>query len=140
MSIARDGGTTSLTKQIENQELAAYMNWLSVSHPDCYELTFHIANERKTSPKQGFLLKRMGVKPGVPDICMCVPRRTYHALYIEHKTISKSSRLSAEQKKWITLLNNEGYCAVTTRGLDDIISVTEKYLKGFNLDKRRTAS
>lgn len=34
---------------------------------------FHCANERRTTPKEGAFLKRMGVLAGVADFCLLIP-------------------------------------------------------------------
>lgn len=35
---------------------------------------FHCPNERRTTPKEGAFLKRMGVLAGVADFCLLIPR------------------------------------------------------------------
>lgn len=52
-------------------------------------------------------LKREGVKSGVPDVCLPVPRRSYHGLFIEMKF--NKNKPSAKQKDWIEALSEQGY-------------------------------
>jgi hypothetical protein len=67
---------------------------------------------------QANILKDEGLKSGVPDLCLPVPAGGYHGLYIEMKSLSKSAKLSAEQKAWIEGLNALGYRAVVCFGCE----------------------
>lgn len=60
-------------------------------------------------------LKEEGVKAGVPDICLPVPRGVYHGLYIELKRL-RGGRVSDEQEKWLADLTAQGFRAVVCRG------------------------
>lgn len=86
----------------ENQHQMAVVKWSQ--QPSVREkwpelkLMFHIPNERVCSKQQGRLLKLMGVKPGVPDLFLPVPRSRYHGLYIEMKT--EVGTPSEDQKWW----------------------------------------
>jgi hypothetical protein len=48
-----------------------------------------------------------GVNPGIPDLCLPVPREPYHGLYIELKT--STGKVSSEQERKIELLKQQGY-------------------------------
>ena len=48
-------------------------------------LLYHIPNEGKRSIYYGAKLKREGLKSGVPDICLPIPKGQYGGLYIELK-------------------------------------------------------
>lgn len=73
--------------------------------------------------------KAMGVKPGVPDLCLAVPRNGYHGLYIEMKR-REGGKLSADQKKWIDGLQENGYCVQRCDGCHEAEAVLEAYLRG----------
>lgn len=49
------------------------------------DLLYHIPNEIKCNAAQGKQRKDIGVKSGVPDLCLPVARGQYHGLYIEMK-------------------------------------------------------
>jgi len=66
----------------------------------------HVANERKTTPAKGAKLKRMGVKPGVPDILIFGPGPG-NGLAIELKV--KPNKTTAHQDKWLAELNKLGW-------------------------------
>ena len=48
-------------------------------------LLHHIKNETREGAKQIAIDKAIGVKKGVPDLSLPVPRGRYHGLYIEMK-------------------------------------------------------
>lgn len=55
-------------------------------------------------------LKCEGVKAGVPDLHLPIPRGVYTSLFIEMK--APGGRVSAEQKKWHVDLTKYGRCRV----------------------------
>lgn len=52
-------------------------------------------------------LKRMGVKAGIPDLCLPVPMGVYSGLYIEMKY--DTGRLEDSQKKMLKALAAAGH-------------------------------
>lgn len=89
-------------------------------------LLFHIPNERKCTPQQGAQLRRMGVKRGVPDLCLPVARGAYHGLFIEMKT--EHGRTSDDQEWWGQALIDQGYMWETCHGWESAVRVLEWYL------------
>ena len=67
-----------------------------------------------------------GLRPGVPDLCLPVARKGYHGMYIEMKWGSNVP--TAEQKRTIDLLRNEGYYVVVCWGSESAIQEIENYL------------
>lgn len=106
----------------EADEQAAVVEYLEYTRLPFY----HIPNERKCSPQAGARLKKQGVKPGVPDLCIPVARGGYHALYIEMKT--KGGRVTENQKEWLNKLREHGNFAVVCYGADSAIELISKYL------------
>ena len=74
-------------------------------------------------------LKAEGVKPGVPDLCLPVPRGEYHGLYVEMKRQKKSS-ISPEQVQWIAALRGQGYRAEICLGAAAAWEVIQEYVRG----------
>lgn len=72
-------------------------------------------------------MKKEGVKRGVPDLCLPVPRAGSHGLYIELK--SKSGRASQVQKEWIEALQQQGYTVKLCRGFNQASETILKYLQ-----------
>ncbi len=88
---------------------------------------FHIPNEGKRSSRYGNLLKRAGMRPGVPDLFFPKPSNGYHGLFIEMKT--RSGKASKEQREWIQILNDSGYLAKVCHGFDEAVWVIRTYFK-----------
>ena len=71
----------------------------------------------------------MGVRAGVPDVCLPVPRGKYHGLYIEMKR-ADGGRLRPDQEGWLEALREQGYRAEVCHGFDAARLVITEYLKG----------
>jgi len=112
----------------ESEEQITVINW-ALWHEKQYPelaLLHHIPNGGLRSKKTAAKLKREGVKPGIPDLCLPVARHGYHGLYIEMK--SKVGRLSDDQKKMIESLRDQGHYAVDCKGADAAIKLIEWYI------------
>src|SRR3990167_6812412 len=112
----------------EKDEHLAFMDWVA-QIPIIRDHIFHIANERKTSFSMGRNLKRMGVRPGIPDFMLPVASGQYHGLFIELKRPIKY-RVSQYQIDWIIKLRQNGYAAIVAIGCDDAIRITKQYMSG----------
>jgi hypothetical protein len=76
---------------------------------------------------EGIKFKRLGVQPGVPDICITRARGAYHGLYIELKR-QAGGVLSDNQKYWRDVLFSEGYFWAQANGAEECKQVVTKYL------------
>lgn len=117
-------------EEVEQQE---FVKWLD----DNCIIFYHIRNEGTFSKRlingkmlclEGIKFKRLGVKSGVPDICVPIARGGFHGLYIELKRLDGGSGLSETQKVWINALSREGYKAVQANGHEAAIEVVKNYL------------
>lgn len=86
---------------------------------------FHIPNEREDKI-QASILKDMGVKPGVPDLCLPFPAGKYHGLYIEMKAMD--GKPSDEQVWWLEHLKANGYACSVCYGWKQAVEVLQWYL------------
>ena len=112
----------------ESDEQRSVINWWSANHGDLPErLLFHVPNEGRRSPAAANALYRIGLRAGVPDLILAVPRGVYHGLFIEMKR-PKGSRTSPEQRAFIESLNAQGFKAVVCKGADAAITVLKDYL------------
>ena len=91
-------------------------------------LLHHIPNGGTRDPVEAAHLKRQGVRSGVPDLHLPVPRGGYASLYIEMKRPGGS--LSQNQRWWLSRLEDEGNRAVVCYGWEEAVAEIEKYLKG----------
>lgn len=90
-------------------------------------LLFHIPNGGSRNTAEAANLKRQGVKAGVPDLFLPVPRGGYHGLFIEMKYGKNKPTLA--QREWMAALNEQGYLAVVCYGFEDARDTIEHYLK-----------
>lgn len=113
----------------EADEQEAVMTWAKYNTWKYPALRWlhHIPNGGSRHPAEAVTLKRMGVKAGVPDLCLPFPAHGFHGLYIEMK--SEKGYASPLQKEWLEALNGNGYKAVVCRGAQSAINELESYLK-----------
>jgi len=99
-----------------------------------YDYLHHSPNGGKRNVREATNFKRMGTKKGCPDLILDISRGPYHGLRIEIKK-DKSSYPTREQKERIKTLNEEGYLAVVTKGLDETLDAIMNYI--YELHKAR---
>lgn len=90
-------------------------------------LMFAIPNGGARNAATGAVLKREGVKAGVPDIFLPWPSCGRHGLFVEMKKPGGSVR--GNQKAWQRELVEAGYEAVVCYGWDDAREVITRYLE-----------
>jgi hypothetical protein len=116
------------TESNEQQTLFEWARRMEGKWPEL-RMMYHIPNEGRRTARNGARLKAEGLKSGVPDICLPVPRGEHHGLYIELKR-RKNARVTPEQMEWIEGLVAQGYVAAICRGCDEAIEVITGYLAG----------
>lgn len=94
-------------------------------HPGLTRL-FHVPNGGQRHAAVAAKLQGQGVKPGVPDLCLPVPRFGCHGLWIEMKT--REGRVSPHQNDWIEFLRSAGYRVEVCRSFDEARDVLLSYL------------
>jgi hypothetical protein len=109
----------------EQIEQITALEALRIDCPDVARAAIHIANERKTTPLNGFILQQMGVKKGVSDLFWPKPSNQYHGLFIEVKT--NKGRPTPEQIKFIEEVTQDGYYGCFAYGAKDIIRHVYNY-------------
>lgn len=113
----------------ETQEQIWLMEWtrqpsIRQQYPELAFL-FHVPNERPDKV-QAAILKKMGVKSGVPDLILPVPSGPYHGLFIEMKRIDGAA--SDNQIWWMEHLKANGYAAAVCHGWKEASEVLLWYL------------
>lgn len=113
----------------EEQEQATVFEWAEYQSNAYPELRFmyHPANEGKRSITAGATLKKVGLKKGVPDICLPAACGCYHGLYIEMKF--GKNKPTKEQLEYLIFLNAQGYCVKVCYSADEAINTIAEYLK-----------
>lgn len=117
-----------------------FFKWLSsfaLDNPDIY-LAHAIPNGGTRSIKEGAALKAEGVKCGIPDVFIPIPKeiyintdigyKLYHGLYIEFK--SKGNTPSEDQRIMMLMLDSLGYKVICVNTLDIAKEQFTDYLYG----------
>lgn len=102
------------------------MKWVKLV-PLVRDLLIHIPNEGKRSPRYGNKLVKMGLKRGVSDFFLPLPKKNYHGLWIELKRKKKYS-ISQDQKDWIEKMQHLGFKAEFAYGFEEAKRIVEAYL------------
>ena len=105
------------------------VNWFNYQFPELSEDLHHFANERTCSVQQGRILKRMGVKRGVSDFFLAIPKNKSAGLWIELK-IGKN-KPTKEQIEFLERKMNRGYHAAVVWGFEAAKDVIVSYLKDY---------
>lgn len=121
-------------KRSETTEQIGLINWARANEEYVPELRLlhHIPNEGIRT--NGPVLKAAGMKAGVPDLSLPVPRRGFHGLYIEMK-FGKGKTTKA-QEEFMALLREQGYKTAVAYGAEQAREVIRHYLargEGFDL-------
>jgi hypothetical protein len=98
-----------------------------------YSFIFHPANGEWRHPATGAKLKKMGVRPGVLDVCVPIPAHGYHSLWIELKV--SPNKVTSDQQRWIDFLQEQGHCVSVI--WDDVrlaIELIDWYVEGCSDD------
>lgn len=114
----------------EHEEQVALMRLVEMHLGRWPELgmLYAIPNGSERNVIVGRKLKAEGVKKGVPDLCLPVPRGGHHGLYVELKR-QKGGQVSAEQKAWISALRGQGYRAEVCKGATEAWDVIREYVQ-----------
>lgn len=116
----------------EHEEQAVVIAWWSMYAPlkqVDYRLLFAIPNGAHKSPGQAAKFKREGLRPGVPDLLLALPRKGKAGLFLEMKRVGGKVKPGSDQDQYAQLLRSVGYEVVECAGADQAISIIELYLK-----------
>lgn len=93
------------------------------------DLLFHVPNGGSRHKAEAGRLRAEGVKAGVPDICLPVPRGKCHGLFIELKR-QRGGRIAPEQTSWLEELMKQGYSVAICKGWQSATEIILNYLEG----------
>jgi VRR-NUC domain len=114
------------------------VNWFHYNYPELADDFHHFANERVCSIQQGLLLKRMGVKKGVPDFFLALPLERYSGLWLELKV--GKNKLSPEQEEFLNRKTQRGYLCAACWGFEAAKELIITYLLNYNKNSTNTVS
>ena len=120
---------TKLLTPLEGAEQAVVIRWCLWHESRWPELRwlFAVPNGEKRPKVTAAILKGQGVKPGVPDLILPVPRGPYHGLAIEMKRV-KGRGPTEEQELWLDGLAGMGWRTQTCWGADEAIDLIRQYM------------
>lgn len=94
-----------------------------------WALIFAVPNGGQRSKATAGKLKAEGVRAGVLDLCLPLPARGYHGMFMELKV--GRNKLTPRQQEWYTRLREIGYyCTVVWDSPSSAIQEFEWYING----------
>jgi len=117
-------------KKYDNEEARIQSEFFSKvplffpSLPD--KLLFAVPNGGSRNKIEAGNLKRQGVKPGVTDVLLQIPKKGYASLCMEFKT--PKGRQSDEQKEYQRQVEMAGSKYVIVRSVEQAIKTMQSYL------------
>lgn len=120
-------GNLKRGEDTEQMGVIDWANWNTGRFPEL-KLLFHVPNGGKRNAAEAARFKAMGVKAGVPDLCLPVPMNGYAGLYIEMKY--GKNKPTDTQEMWIGALRQQGYKVVVCYGGMEATKELETYLQG----------
>jgi hypothetical protein len=112
----------------DNESMALWQR--AQLNPILRDYLFHIPNGGNRNLREAARMKRMGVRPGVSDYHLPVPRGLYHSLFVELKPDVKgySPKVSPAQVEWRTKMIDAGNAAYIIKGWDKAIEIMTMYV------------
>lgn len=117
-------------RDIEGESQATMLEEFRLSYPDFAPYLIHIPNggSRKNA-FEGYRLKRQGVRKGVSDLFLPVPRGHFHGLWIEFKAEPPfDAPVTEEQLEWIEMMKQQDYAAYVCLGVTEAMDTLKDYL------------
>ena len=99
--------------------------WYLFAIPNGAKLPYRGKGKSRYSP-EAMRLKEEGLKPGVPDVFLPIPRGEYHGLWIEMKF--GNNKVTPAQKEWLWMLDQQGYKVKVCYGFIEAKNVIIDYL------------
>lgn len=96
------------------------------SRPMVGDYLLHIPNGGKRTRIEAAILQGLGVKAGVSDLFLALPRGHYAGLWIELK--SDGGRLTGAQRQWLEQMAAAGYQAASLCGWENAATFIQRYL------------
>ena len=111
----------------ESELQRACVKWFRYQYFKLADMLFAIPNGGKRSPIEAAIMKGEGVRPGVADLFLMIPRHGHAGLWIEMK--SESGKQTEYQKRFEDDAISQGYRYRICRTLPEFIEAINSYLK-----------
>lgn len=115
-------------KRCEATEQERVINWATFyakNFPEL-DLLYHVPNGGSRNQLEAANLKRQGVKAGVPDLVLPVPRQQFHGLYVEMKWGKNTT--TEKQDWWLEQLRQQGYETAVCWSAEEAMDVIANYM------------
>ncbi|ADL03342.1 VRR-NUC domain-containing protein [Lacrimispora saccharolytica] len=119
------GGFRKRSEATEQEHVVSWCSHREGMYPDL-KWIHHCPNGGSRQKKEAARLKAQGVKPGVPDLHLPIPKGAYAGLYIEMKY--DDGTVEPPQKEWIRAMKAAGHFACVCYGYDYAVKVIEEYV------------
>lgn len=119
-------GNLKRGEDTEQMGVIDWANWNTNRFPEL-KLLFHVPNGGKRNATEAARFKAMGVKAGVPDLCLPAPRGGFAGLYIEMKY--GKNKPTDNQEQWIADLKKQGYKVEVCWSGEEATRTLEAYLQ-----------
>lgn len=113
------------TEASEQEAVIKICKFMENRYPEL-KLLHHCPNGGKRDKANAVALKRQGVKAGVPDLHLPVPKGKYASLYIEMKY--GNGRISKEQKEFLEQAAEVGNFTAVCYSQEIALKVIEDYV------------
>ena len=110
----------------EQEQVIRWASWNEARHKEL-KLLHHIPNGGRRDQREAARLKAQGVKAGVPDLFLPVPKNGYHGLYIEMKF--GKNKTTEKQDWWLEELGKQGYKTAVCRSAEEAIRMIKEYME-----------
>ena len=116
-------------QHIESDEQKALFQWIDYNKNKYEELEtiYHIPNGGKRNAREAARLKQEGVRAGVPDVHLPIPKGMYIGLWIEMK--APGGKLTNYQKDWKNKLESWGHKVIVCYNWEEAKNSILKYLE-----------
>ena len=117
-----------MRRMSESEHQQEFIRWCKLHKtilPDLAHL-YAIPNGAATTENNRSRLVAEGLKQGVSDLHLPVPKGPYHGLWLEMKT--SKGIVTPEQARWIRAMRSLGHAALVVRSWADATAVIERYL------------
>lgn len=115
------------TEHHEQCRVFNWVNYLSDLHQDEKELIYAVPNGGARSPTEAIRFKAEGVRAGIPDINVDIPKRGYNGMRVEMK--KEGGTLSEDQVRKHRLLERVGFFVVTCYSAEEAIGHMRWYFE-----------
>lgn len=113
------------SEDTEQITVVTWARWQEETYPEL-KMLFHVPNGGSRNKIEAAKFKQMGVRAGVPDLVLPVPKGIYTGLFIEMKC--EKGRLQDSQKEYLRRAMVYGHCCYVCYSADDAMAVLKEYL------------